>query len=74
MRLDAVPNGPDKGCIREVCGTVNYLQPGRSSLISRGLFTMADVAAAVFAVTIRLLTRGRWRTGTSGAWRHTVPP
>jgi len=35
-----------KGRIREVCGTVNYLRPGRSSLMSRGLFTMADVAAA----------------------------
>jgi ThiF family/Prokaryotic homologs of the JAB domain len=46
VRLDAVPEGPDKGRIREVCGTVNYLQPGRSSLMSRGLFTMADVAAA----------------------------
>ena len=46
VRLDAVPEGPDKGRIREVCGTVNYLRPGRSSLMSRGLFTMADVAAA----------------------------
>ena len=35
-----------KARIREVCGTVNYLRPGRSSLVSRGLFTMADVAAA----------------------------
>jgi hypothetical protein len=32
--------------IREVCGTVNYLRPGRSSLVSRELFTMSDVAAA----------------------------
>ena len=29
-----------------MCGTVNYLRPGRSSLMSRGLFTMSDVAAA----------------------------
>ena len=42
----AVPSGPRKGQIREVCGTVNYLRPGRSSLMSRGLFTMSDVAAA----------------------------
>ena len=38
--------GPRKGTIREVCGTVHYLQPGRSSLMTRGLFTMQDVAAA----------------------------
>ncbi len=35
-----------KSGIREVCGTVNYIQPGRSSLISRGLFTLKDVANA----------------------------
>ena len=46
VRLDAVRDGSGKGRIREVCGTVNYLRPGRSSLMSRGLFTMADVAAA----------------------------
>jgi hypothetical protein len=46
VRLDAVRDGAGKGRIREVCGTVNYLRPGRSSLMSRGLFTMANVAAA----------------------------
>jgi hypothetical protein len=46
VRLDAVRDGAGKGRIREVCGTIHYLQPGRSSLMSRGLFTMADVAAA----------------------------
>ena len=46
VRLQAVPSGPGKGRIREVCGTVNYLRPGRSSLLSRGLFTMSDVADA----------------------------
>ena len=46
VRLDAVRCGTAKGCIREICGTVNYLQPGRSSLMSRGLFTMNEVAAA----------------------------
>ena len=29
-----------------IFGLVNYLRPGRSSLISRGLFTMSEVAAA----------------------------
>lgn len=46
VRLDAVPEGHDKGRIREVCGTVHYLQPGRSSLMSRGLFTMQQVSEA----------------------------
>lgn len=46
VRLDAVPDGWEKGRIREICGTVNYLQPGLSSLMSRGLFTMKDVADA----------------------------
>lgn len=32
--------------IREICGTVNYLQPGRSSLMSRELFTIEQVAQA----------------------------
>lgn len=38
-----------RGGITEVCGTVNYLRPGRSSLMSRGLFSMQDVAAAGLA-------------------------
>ena len=46
VRLQAIPFGPDMGHVREVCGTVNYLRPGRSSLISRGLFTISEVAAA----------------------------
>ncbi|MGE0630322.1 MAG: ThiF family adenylyltransferase [Hyphomicrobiaceae bacterium] len=46
VRLDAVRDGAGKGRIREVCGTIHYLQPGRSSLMSRGLFSMSEVAAA----------------------------
>ncbi len=46
VRLDAIPSGPERGRIREVCGSVHYLQPGKSSLISRGLITMKAVAAA----------------------------
>jgi molybdopterin/thiamine biosynthesis adenylyltransferase len=46
VRLDAVRHSAAKGRIREICGTVNYLRPGRSSLMSRGLFTMQEVAAA----------------------------
>lgn len=38
---------PDKaGQIREACGTVHYLQPGQSSLMSRDVFNMQAVAAA----------------------------
>lgn len=46
VRLDAVRTGPNQGRIREICGSVHYMQPGGSSLMSRGLFTMAEVAAA----------------------------
>lgn len=49
IRLDAVSTGEQKGRIREVCGTVHYIRPGRSSLMSRELFTMAQVAAAGLA-------------------------
>jgi hypothetical protein len=46
VRLEAVRKDSGTGRIREVCGSVHYMQPGRSSLISRELFTMKDVAAA----------------------------
>lgn len=46
VRLDAVRDGAAKGHIREICGAVHYIRPGRSSLMSRGLFTMKEVAAA----------------------------
>lgn len=46
IRLDAVPSGAQRGRIREVCGSVHYLQPGRSSLISRGLISFEQIAAA----------------------------
>lgn len=46
VRLDAVREGPNKGKIREVCGTVHYLLPGQSSLMTRGLFTMKQVGDA----------------------------
>lgn len=45
VRLDAVSKGKNRGDIREVCGTVHYLQPGRSSLMSRGLVNMEQVRA-----------------------------
>lgn len=43
VRLVASEKNAD---IQAVCGSVHYLQPGGSSLISRGLFTMEDVRAA----------------------------
>lgn len=46
VRLDAEKDPNGHAHIREVCGTVNYLRPGRSSLVSRELFSMSDVAAA----------------------------
>lgn len=44
--LDTYRDSDLKGQIREACGTVHYLQPGLSSLMSRGVFDMQDVAAA----------------------------
>lgn len=34
------------GGVEQVCGTVHYLQPGKSSLLSRGTYTMEQVRAA----------------------------
>jgi hypothetical protein len=42
--LDAQQEGADRGRINDILGTVHFLVPGRSSLLSRGAFTMADVA------------------------------
>lgn len=35
-----------QGGVDQVCGTVHYLQPGRSSLLSRHVYTMEQVRAA----------------------------
>ena len=35
-----------KGGVNQVCGTVHYLQPGSSSLLSRHVYTMEQVRAA----------------------------
>lgn len=43
IRLEAEPSGIHKGRINEVCGAVHYLQPGKSSLMSRGVFSMQRV-------------------------------
>lgn len=42
VKLEA--NG--SGGITKICGTVHYLQPGKSSLLTRGVFTMDDLKAA----------------------------
>jgi len=34
-----------KGGVNEVCGSVHYLQPGKSSLLSRGVYTLEQVRA-----------------------------
>ncbi len=46
IRLVAQPDCNGRPHIREVCGSVHFLQPGLSSLLSRGVFSMEDVAAA----------------------------
>jgi hypothetical protein len=43
--LDAVREGAERGRIKDILGTVHYLVPGRSSLLTRDVFTLADVAA-----------------------------
>jgi hypothetical protein len=35
-----------KGGIAKICGSVHYIQPGKSSLITRGLYTVEDLKAA----------------------------
>ncbi len=35
-----------KSGVKKICATVHYIQPGKSSLLTRGLFTMEDVRAA----------------------------
>jgi hypothetical protein len=42
VRLDA----DGLGGVEQVCGTVHYLQPGGSSLYSRGVYSMEEVRAA----------------------------
>lgn len=41
--LDAVQEGAERGRIRNILGTVHYLIPGRSSLLSRQAISMEDV-------------------------------
>ncbi len=43
--LDAEQEGADRGRIKDILGTVHYLVPGRSSLLTRDVFTLADVVA-----------------------------
>lgn len=39
------------GGVEQICGTVHYLQPDRSSLLSRGLYSMEQVRAAALKRT-----------------------
>lgn len=39
------------GGVEQICGTVHYLQPDRSSLLSRGLYSMEQVYAAALKRT-----------------------
>lgn len=44
MGVKLVADG--KGGINKICGSVHYLQPGMSSLLSRGVYTLDDLRAA----------------------------
>jgi ThiF family/Prokaryotic homologs of the JAB domain len=43
--LDAELQGAHRGTIKDILGTIHYIVPGRSSLLTRDQFTLADVAA-----------------------------
>jgi hypothetical protein len=43
--LDAEQEGADRGRIKDILGTVHFMVPGRSSLLSRGVISLADIAA-----------------------------
>jgi tRNA A37 threonylcarbamoyladenosine dehydratase len=45
VMLDAQGDGPAKGRIKDIFGTVHYLIPGRSSLVSREAISLAMVAS-----------------------------
>ncbi len=49
LGVKIIANG--NGGVDQVCGTVHYLQPGGSSLLSRGVYTMEQVRAAGLART-----------------------
>ncbi|MCB2194424.1 MAG: ThiF family adenylyltransferase [Bacteroidetes bacterium] len=36
----------NKGGISKICGTVHYIQPGKSSLLTRGVYTLDDVRSS----------------------------
>ncbi len=44
VMLDAVGEGDAAGRIRDIFGTVHYIVPGRSSLISRDVISLRTVA------------------------------
>ncbi len=43
--LDAEQEGVERGKIKDIVGTIHYVVPGRSSLLTRDKFTMEDVRA-----------------------------
>lgn len=49
VRIQASPDGINKGEIQAICGSVHFLQPGGSSLISRGVLSLEQVSAAGLA-------------------------
>jgi hypothetical protein len=43
--LDAVQDGPEKGRIRDIFGSIHYVLPGQSSLLNRDVISLAGVSA-----------------------------
>ena len=52
-----------KGGVDQVCGTVHYLQPGGSSLLSRHVYTMEQVRAAGLLRTDQAAYRAQLKDG-----------
>ncbi len=74
VRLDAVAAGPDRGRIREVCGSVHYLLPGGSSLVSRGLVSLDRVRAEGLRRRSPAAYAREAGRVTSQAWTRDAPP
>ena len=64
-----------RGGVDQVCGTVHYLQPGGSSLLSRHvLYDGTKSAPPGSTAPTRPLTEHYWAMVTSGAYRRTGQP
>ena len=63
------------GGVDQVCGTVHYLQPGGSSLLSRHVYTMEQVrAAGIYSTRLNSIPLLDWPRVTSEGVRSVIVP